>query len=77
VVLPHVRFYHYASHSRGHEDNPAKQARLQAETALFRQRWPSAPDPFYNPHLNHATADFTVDRQSPYFYENTLNLLDC
>ncbi len=77
VVLPHARFYHYASHSRGHEDNPAKQARLQAETALFRQHWPSSADPFYNPHLNHATADFTVDRQSPYFYENTLNLLDC
>lgn len=79
VVLPEIQMYHYASLSRGGEDNTEKRARLARETQLVRQRWGEKldRDPFYNPHFHRAHGDFELALDSPYYHDNILEMLDC
>jgi|GEM_PF-553006 len=60
VVLPHVRFYHYESKSRGYEDTVEKQMRFKREIDIMRERWASIldNDPYYNPQLPKNREDF-------------------
>jgi len=60
VVLPHVRFYHYESKSRGYEDTVEKQIRFRREIDIMRERWASIldNDPYYNPQLPKNREDF-------------------
>ena len=46
--------YHYESKSRGYEDTAEKQARLQKEMDLLKERWPERMkrDPYYNDNLS-------------------------
>lgn len=55
VWTPYAELYHYESKTRGAEDTPEKRARLDAERALFRERWAEeldAGDPYHNPNLD-------------------------
>jgi GT2 family glycosyltransferase len=60
VVLPHVRFYHHESKSRGYEDTVDKQIRFKREIDTMRERWSSIldNDPYYNPQLPKHREDF-------------------
>lgn len=51
---PDARLWHAESASRGKDDNPAKQARLEKEKSALRSRWANRLffDPFYNINLN-------------------------
>lgn len=53
VWTPHAEMIHHESISRGFEDTPEKQARMQRESALMRKRWgPSLDaDPAYSLYL--------------------------
>ena len=55
VWTPHAEAYHYESKTRGHEDNPEKQARFESEVHRFQEKWKSeleAGDPYYNPNFS-------------------------
>ncbi|MBE6013807.1 MAG: glycosyltransferase family 2 protein [Lachnospiraceae bacterium] len=55
VFTPFAKLYHYESKSRGFDESPEKQARFQAETKLFKEKWGQvleAGDPYYNPNLS-------------------------
>lgn len=62
VVLPHVRFYHYESKSRGYEDTIDKQIRFRREIEIMRNRWAHIldSDPYYNPNLPKNREDFNI-----------------
>jgi hypothetical protein len=66
IYLPHAKLYHYESKSRGFEDTPEKQQRLQRETARLRQRWEVliANDPCYNPNLTRLQEDYSLNIQT-------------
>lgn len=51
VWTPHAKLYHAESKSRGRDNAPEKQARLQREIGYMRQRWGKQldRDPHYNP----------------------------
>lgn len=53
VWTPHAELYHHESASRGAEDTPEKQARLQRESDYMKARWGRLlyVDPAYNPNL--------------------------
>lgn len=54
VFTPFAELYHYESKTRGYEDTPEKQARLEKELSAFRARWKDVleqGDPYYNPNL--------------------------
>lgn len=53
VWTPHAEMIHHESISRGFEDTPEKQARLERESALMRERWGPwlDSDPAYSPYL--------------------------
>ena len=60
---PDSELYHYESKSRGLEDTPEKQERLQREAALFRDRWPDIlkeGDPCYNRNLTDRAGDCSL-----------------
>jgi len=54
VWTPHAALYHLESVSRGDDDTAHKQARLQEEINLLRERWGETlrADPFFNPNLS-------------------------
>lgn len=62
VFTPHATLYHHESATRGYDVSPQKAARLEAEKAYVRQRWPLvlAADPAYNPNLTIDRADFSL-----------------
>ena len=53
VLLPHVRFYHYESESRGYVKSKESKELLLKEAELVRKRWLRyiENDPFFNPNL--------------------------
>lgn len=64
VWTPFTELYHHESLSRGFEDAPEKQARFNAEAALFMSRWQKElelGDPYYNPNLILHDASFLPD----------------
>ncbi len=77
VVLPQVTLYHHESKTRGLENTPTKQARLQQEEIYMRQRWGAVlqNDPFYNPNLTKADEDFTISQNSRYYCHHYERLL--
>lgn len=62
LVVPYVQLFHFESKSRGAETTPAQRDRLEAESAIMRDRWGDwlNRDPFYNPHLTHTQLDFSL-----------------
>lgn len=62
IWTPHAQLTHHESKSRGFEDTPEKQARFQAEMRTMEARWGRqlARDPFYNPNLSRAKANFRI-----------------
>jgi glycosyltransferase involved in cell wall biosynthesis/2-polyprenyl-3-methyl-5-hydroxy-6-metoxy-1,4-benzoquinol methylase len=63
VFTPYCEAYHYESVSRGYEDTPEKQERLQKETDYFLKKWQGfieQGDPYYNPNLSLAKEDFSI-----------------
>jgi GT2 family glycosyltransferase len=65
VCDPEVRLVHKESKSRGHDDSPAKAARLGREAATVRARWGDGlEDPFYNPNFSRENPRFQVPVKS-------------
>jgi glycosyltransferase involved in cell wall biosynthesis len=60
VWTPYAELYHLESVSRGHEDNPEKQARFAAETKYMRSQWDLDSDPYYSMHLTRDHEDFSI-----------------
>ncbi|MBM9602696.1 glycosyltransferase [Desulfopila inferna] len=63
VFTPYCEMYHYESQSRGYEDTPEKQERLQRESSAFREKWKiyfDKGDPYYSPHLSLEKTNFTI-----------------
>ncbi|MCP3933468.1 MAG: glycosyltransferase [Bacteroidetes bacterium] len=63
VFTPYCEMYHFESQSRGYEDTPEKQERLERESNVFRQRWEKyfdEGDPYYSPHLSLDVTNFTI-----------------
>jgi glycosyltransferase involved in cell wall biosynthesis len=60
VWTPYAEMVHHESATRGYETTPAKQARLEQEMNLLRQRWGEQlfNDPAYSPNLNLKKPDF-------------------
>lgn len=61
IWTPFSELYHFESKSRGTDEEPEKQKRLQAEARRFRQRWEKEladGDPYYNPNLPLGREDF-------------------
>lgn len=65
VVTPAARLVHRESISRGYDDDPKRQARLQREHATMSERWGSEllTDPAYNPNLNHSGTGFDLSTE--------------
>jgi GT2 family glycosyltransferase len=63
VFTPHAVLYHLESASRGPDDTPEKRARSKREADYMRRRWKKVMrhDPFYNPNLSYARADFSLN----------------
>ena len=61
IWTPYAELIHHESASRGYETKPHKQARIQAETRLIRERWGDIlfNDPAYNPNLSLEDNDFS------------------
>lgn len=64
IYSPYAELYHHESVSRGTEDTPSKKARAKAEADYMRSTWQVVRDgdPFYNPNLNRAKADFSLSK---------------
>ena len=63
VFTPFAQLYHYESKSRGMEDNPEKQKRLQGEVLRFQARWGdllAKGDPCTNPNFDIQREDFSL-----------------
>ena len=62
VWTPYAEMAHHESATRGYETTPAKQARLEQEMNLLRQRWGEQlfNDPAYSPNLNLNKPDFDL-----------------
>lgn len=63
VYNPYAQLYHYESKSRGLEDSPEKQERYYREMKYFVTKWKECldkGDPYYNPNLTLAKADFSL-----------------
>lgn len=63
IWTPHAVLYHHESVTRGPDDTPEKQARSKREANYMRKRWKQAMrrDPYYNPNLSYARADFSLN----------------
>jgi glycosyltransferase involved in cell wall biosynthesis len=59
---PHAELYHVESASRGYEDTPEKQARLELDTQVILSRWSERflPDPCYSPNLSLDAPGFSL-----------------
>lgn len=66
VWTPFAEMYHHESASRGHEDNPEKIARFNAEVEFMKNRWGKTltTDPYYSPHLTLEHEDFSLAKLS-------------
>jgi glycosyltransferase involved in cell wall biosynthesis len=64
VWTPFAEMYHHESATRGHEDNPEKVARFNAEVDFMKARWGNklVTDPFYSPNLTLEHEDFSYAR---------------
>lgn len=65
VYTPYAVATHYESKSRGYENTPDKQARLQKESEYMLQKWADIfeyGDPYYNPNFSKQRMDYTIDR---------------
>lgn len=62
VWTPFAEMYHHESASRGHEDNPEKVARFNAEVDFMKTRWNNIlnQDPYYSPNLTLEHEDFSL-----------------
>lgn len=63
VYNPAAQLYHYESKSRGLEDSPEKLERYYREMKYFVTKWKECMDngdPYYNPNLTLAKADFSL-----------------
>ncbi|HEX4668249.1 MAG TPA: glycosyltransferase family 2 protein, partial [Chthoniobacterales bacterium] len=62
IYTPYAEFYHSESASRGFEDTVDKNQRFETEIKYMRDTWADTlrQDPFYNPNLSLAYADFTL-----------------
>lgn len=63
VYNPYAQLYHYESKSRGLEDSPEKIERYYREMKYFVTKWKECMDngdPYYNPNLTLAKADFSL-----------------
>ncbi len=62
VWTPHAALIHHESKSRGRDDTPEKRARFEAEVATMLDRWGPQlrNDPYYNPNLARAKAQFRL-----------------
>lgn len=63
---PFAEMYHHESASRGHEDNPEKVARFNAEVDFMNNRWGNQliTDPYYSPNLTLEHEDFSLAKVS-------------
>lgn len=63
---PFAEMYHHESASRGHEDNPEKVARFNAEVDFMNKRWGNqlTTDPYYSPNLTLEHEDFSLAKVS-------------
>ncbi|QLA17684.1 glycosyltransferase [Desulfolutivibrio sulfoxidireducens] len=64
IWTPYAELYHHESYSRGSDTvSPERQAQARAEVKFMRSRWKRVMrhDPFYNPNLNYARPDFTLN----------------
>lgn len=63
---PYAELYHHESISRGHEDNPVKQARFQREIKYMLDTWQTDTlhDPYYNPNLTIQHENFAIALKS-------------
>lgn len=63
---PFAEMYHHESASRGHEDNPEKVARFNAEVDFMNKRWGDqlTTDPYYSPNLTLEHEDFSLAKFS-------------
>ena len=59
---PFAQLYHHESISRGHEDNPEKQARFKREADYMINTWNTnkLQDPYYNPNLTLEHENFSI-----------------
>ena len=59
---PFAQLYHHESISRGHEDNPEKQARFKREIDYMINTWHTntLQDPYYNPNLTLEHENFSI-----------------
>ena len=59
---PFAQLYHHESISRGHEDNPEKQARFKREVDYMINTWKTnkLQDPYYNPNLTLDHENFSI-----------------
>jgi glycosyltransferase involved in cell wall biosynthesis len=59
---PFANLYHHESKTRGQENTPKKQLRLQSEVECMQNRWGSAlvNDPLYNKNLTHSREDYSL-----------------
>ena len=65
VYTPYAVATHYESKSRGYENTPEKQARLQKESDYMLKKWADIfeyGDPYYNPNFSKKKMDYTIDR---------------
>jgi glycosyltransferase involved in cell wall biosynthesis len=62
LFTPYAELYHHESASRGYENTPDKQLRLEAEGQYMKQRWGDLllNDPAYNPNLTLEWEDFSL-----------------
>jgi len=64
VYTPYAELYHHESVSRGKDITDEAKARAEREVKYMQARWAEVMknDPFYNPNLNYAKADFGLAR---------------
>ena len=62
IYLPQVKLYHYESCSRGHDNSPEKQKRLESETKYIMSKWKNEieNDKFYNPNFDRSAYTFRI-----------------
>ena len=65
VYTPYAVATHYESKSRGYENTPEKQARLQKESDYMLKKWADIfeyGDPYYNPNFSKKRMDYTIEQ---------------
>ncbi|HJN39659.1 MAG TPA: hypothetical protein QGH28_05730, partial [Chloroflexota bacterium] len=62
VFTPHAVLHHHESVSRGFDDDPVRNERLEGEVTVMRERWGNLLDidPAYSPNLTLTGNDFNL-----------------